>query len=1133
MLVASAVLAVVVGAAFVALLVAVRDVRNAERKATRSQEVLLATNALERLLLDLETGQRGFLLTHQDRFLEPWTRARRTFPQRVRTLLGLVAGDRAAELQARRIARAEQSYITDYSIPLVSAARRDDPAADSVGATATGKRRVDAIRGDFDVLINAERSVAARADARVTDVSRRTLLTAVIGLAGSIALIALYAGYLMRAIVRPVRRASAMAVRLAGGDLSARMPETGAGEIGALERAFNVMGSSLEHGRDELAALAEEQAALRRVATLVARGVPPEQVFSAVAEEIARLTGADIAKVLRFESDATATVVGGWSVPGMHIPIGTRLTVLGQGVAVTVLETGEPARTERFDGPPGSVADCFRRTGARAGAGSPIVVEGRLWGVAIAATAASGVLEPGTELRIAGFTELVATAIANTQTRAELRRVAEEQAALRRVATLVAEGVAPSTLFATVAEEVRNVLAEDDLALVGRYDDGSIELVGGSTRDGEAAFVGSRVPLGGRNVATLVHETKAAARVDDLEDDASPASTLAREFARSSAGAPINVEGRLWGVITVASTSESALPFGIEHRLAEFTDLVATAIANSQARAELSSLAADQAALRRVATLVARAAPPEEVFAAVAAEVGQLLHADRTWLGRYDSDRTVGVAAWRNDGVPAHGESAPHRGGRNITSIVFETGKPARLDSYDDASGEAGEYARSRNLRSAVGAPVLVENRVWGVIIAASTGDQRFPPDAETRVVDFTELVATAIANAHTRDELHRAADEQAALRRVATLVAEGTAPPAVFAAVAEEMADLLPGDLACVVRFEPDRTATVVAICGTNAALAPVGTPVPFDPIRSVTTRVRISGKPSRIDDYDAPNDALAKLGIRSAVAAPIAVEGQLWGAITTFTTRDEQLPPETDERLEAFTFLAATAIANAKAVEELRRVAGEQAALRRVATLVAEGVAPSAVFAAVAEEIEGLLPADIVTVFRYDADGGATIVAMRGQQSEAVSVGTRLSVEQSSITTRVRESGRPVRIDDYASDSTSVSVALGVRSAVAAPIAVEGRLWGGVGLASTRDESLPRGAEERLGDFTELSSASSRSPCSSGRRKRRCLPTSVSSQRSWRRLRPGSPVHSTSCASSRAGSTRRFSPRAASGRR
>jgi K+-sensing histidine kinase KdpD len=114
------------------------------------------------------------------------------------------------------------------------------------------------------------------------------------------------------------------------------------------------LAARLRRAAVESGSLSDQQAALRRVATLVARGTPPQEVFSAVAHELAEEFGATITAVLRYEDDGTATIVGGWGEPGVQIPIGTRLKVAGQGVAVSVAHTGVAARTERFDGPPGS-----------------------------------------------------------------------------------------------------------------------------------------------------------------------------------------------------------------------------------------------------------------------------------------------------------------------------------------------------------------------------------------------------------------------------------------------------------------------------------------------------------------------------------------------------------------------------------------------------------------------------------------------------------------------------------------------------------------------------------------------------------------------------------------------------------
>ena len=254
MLIASGLLALLIGAAFAVLLSSVADLRASERRARRSEEVLVVANRLERLVVDLETAQRGFVITNQERFLQPWQDARTALPEEAGTLERLVADSPAQQERARSIVEAARSYLRDYSVPLVTAARRDPAAARTVAATEEGRRRMDALRADFDQFVASERGLAAARQRRSDAATRRAIVAAAAGLGGSILLIVLFAGYLTRAIVQPVRRAAAMAGRLAGGDLGARMPERGVGEIGVLEASFNTMAGSLEHSREELAA---------------------------------------------------------------------------------------------------------------------------------------------------------------------------------------------------------------------------------------------------------------------------------------------------------------------------------------------------------------------------------------------------------------------------------------------------------------------------------------------------------------------------------------------------------------------------------------------------------------------------------------------------------------------------------------------------------------------------------------------------------------------------------------------------------------------------------------------------------------------------------------------------------------
>ena len=254
MLIASGLLALLVGAAFAVLLSSVADLRALERRARRTEEVLQVANLLERRVVDLETAQRGYVITREERFLGSWRRAQAAFPAEAATLERLAGNDPQQRERARRITEATASYLRDYAIPLVATARRDPAAARTPAATDQGRERMDAIRAEFDRFVAAERGLAAARERRSDAAAARAIVAAAVGLGGSVLLIAVFAGYLTRAIAQPLRRAAAMADRLAGGDLGVRMAERGVGEVGVLERSFNTMAGSLEQSREELAA---------------------------------------------------------------------------------------------------------------------------------------------------------------------------------------------------------------------------------------------------------------------------------------------------------------------------------------------------------------------------------------------------------------------------------------------------------------------------------------------------------------------------------------------------------------------------------------------------------------------------------------------------------------------------------------------------------------------------------------------------------------------------------------------------------------------------------------------------------------------------------------------------------------
>jgi signal transduction histidine kinase len=604
-----------------------------------------------------------------------------------------------------------------------------------------------------------------------------------------------------------------------------------------------------------------------------------------------------------------------------------------------VTEIAEARRAIRWDDwseVEGPIAEFIRsELGVRSTVGTPIVVEGRVWGVL--AVHSKRPLAQDTESRIEQFAELVGTALGNAAARAEVARLADEQAALRRVATLVARGIGPEGVFRAVAGEVGAIFGSDVAAIV-RFEAEGTAIVLGDV--GGAHDSGKRVSLDEGYVVDRVRKTGRSARFDTDDPLAEDMPSLVRALGvRSSVASPILVEGELWGAITAGSI-EGPLPSNAERRLTEFTDLVATAVANTQATAAVRMAASEQGALRRVATLVAAAAAPADVFAAVTGEIALVLDSDACIMCRADPDGTaVVVATWAPEDAPAPaiGMRIP-RGGTNLVTIVLETGHSARIESYEEATGDASEVARTHGLRSAVGAPILVEGRLWGLVVAGTTREgETLPLDAEERLAGFTELVATAIANAQAQDDLKKLAEQQAALRRVATLVARRGTPEVVFRAVAQEAGGLLGADVSALVRLESDDTVTMIA--GPPSGPHEPGQRLTIDP-DFVVEAVRATGRSARFETDDPEAEGMPEivriLGVRSAVASPVVVEGSLWGAVI-LGSLGASFPAETEQRLDEFTELVATGISNASARAELlasraRIVAAGDEARRRI---------------------------------------------------------------------------------------------------------------------------------------------------------------------------------------------------------
>ena len=813
--------------------------------------------------------------------------------------------------------------------------------------------------------------------------------------------------------------------------------------------------------------LEEERASLRRLAALVATGAASADVLTAVATEVAAMLQPRLVQIFRWESDRSATLAGTWGDGPNPFPQGSTRAWDDPSLVAMMdeLRTGKPVRHEDI-----------------AAAGAPIVVDGEVWGHIGLAMAKGAPLPDRVEERLAEITELVATAIISSTNREQLVQLADEQAALRRVATLVAQGAPPADVFQAVAEELGRVLDVASSGLIRYEGPDTAQLVAAWGRLRNTVAVGARLPLGGTNLASKIARTGEPARLDDYARTASGdiGDRARRQNLESSIGGPVVVAGRLWGAMIASSAEGDPLPADSDRRLAQFIELVGTAIANTEARLELARLADEQAALRRVATLVAQGAPPTDVFRAVAEEIGQLLDVTSSGLVRYEEpDMARLVAGWGAiTNLVSDGAVFP-LGGRNALTEIKRTGKAARIDDYgQSASGAIGERTQQANVETSIGGPVVVAGRLWGALIASTVDGSSLPADSARRLEQFTELVGTAIANTEARLQLGRLADEQAALRRVATLVAEEVPAAELFRKVGEEMAGVLgPRVEHAILRYEADATATVL-----EGSSAPVpGGIVVGERLRldgsGVSARVHREKRAVRVDDYSAAEGAIADHAsmheIRGAIGCPIQVRGRMWGCMVVAHREDEPFPADTERRVTQFTELVATALANAEARGELQRLADEQAALRRVATLVAETAAPTELFDAVIVEVAQLLAGAQVGMARYEGTDECTVVAYRGAASPSLDVGARLPLAGDSVASRVLRTGRSARMNlQVQGDGVIARIARSaqVTMTIGAPITVEGRIWGVITASWEHEEEAPGDAEDRLVKFAAL---------------------------------------------------------------
>jgi len=318
-----------------------------------------------------------------------------------------------------------------------------------------------------------------------------------------------------------------------------------------------------------------------------------------------------------------------------------------------------------------------------------------------------------------------------------------------------------------------------------------------------------------------------------------------------------------------------------------------------------------------------------------------------------------------------------------------------------------------------------------------------------------------------------------------------GREPPGVATGLADELVELLRLDFAFVRLCDPEGAGVVEVTRGDAWKRFPewleshLATSVQFPPreifadvgggcdlYRGIAIRIGVNGErgvvaaASERSDFPTATDQL----LLSLAANQAAMAFQSSRLIQERRRAEEELREARNE-LEMKVVERTAELRRSEA--SLAQLAEEQAALRRVATLVAEGAAPTAVFDAVAAEMEGLLDADGVTLSRYEPGSEVTVVAHRGSDAWRVPPGSRVRHEGENVTTMVRRSERPARMESYAGTHGAIAELvhnLGVRATVGAPVVVDGWLWGVV-IANWRgEESPPAGTEERMAQFAQL---------------------------------------------------------------
>jgi signal transduction histidine kinase len=270
----SALLALLVAVAFGVLVFAVTTLDDATKRERHARAVSAETLQLERLVLDLDTGLRGFVLTGKEAFLAPWTSGRAALPGKLHAFQQLASTTPDERRRARTLVTSINQYVNDYAVPVVDIARSSPAATRQAIVSQEGARQLSDVRNRFADFLSKESALAAARTSTAQHRSDEAIAAAVVGMIASAVLITGFGLYLSRSIAQPAREVAEGAARLAGGDLTTRLEPQGVGEIEDLTHAFNRMAERLETSRRELeeqnARLRESERAKSELVSIVA-----------------------------------------------------------------------------------------------------------------------------------------------------------------------------------------------------------------------------------------------------------------------------------------------------------------------------------------------------------------------------------------------------------------------------------------------------------------------------------------------------------------------------------------------------------------------------------------------------------------------------------------------------------------------------------------------------------------------------------------------------------------------------------------------------------------------------------------------------------------------------------------------